>query len=151
MIRRGLLGFTIAATLTLVPARSAQAASSNTRIFMITSTYGVIAGSLIGLASLAFYSSPGNHVRNVAMGASLGLYGGLLLGAYMVYFVDDGKPGQPSAPGATPPANPAAPSTDNPLGLTSSLDLRDHPKTLQWAPIVAVTPESKMIGVQFVY
>jgi hypothetical protein len=53
--------------------------------FMLTTTYGVIAGSLTGLASLAFYENPGNHTRNIAMGASIGLYTGLLLGAYVVY------------------------------------------------------------------
>jgi len=52
---------------------------------MLTATYGVIAGSLTGLASLAFYETPSNHSRNIAMGASLGLYVGILLGAYVVY------------------------------------------------------------------
>lgn len=52
---------------------------------MLTTTYGVIAGTLTGLASLAFYEKPGEKTRNIAVGASLGLYVGILLGAYVVY------------------------------------------------------------------
>lgn len=42
--------------------------------------YGTVGGALLGTASLAF----GGEGRNVAKGASLGLYGGLLFGTYVV-------------------------------------------------------------------
>lgn len=60
-----------------------------TRVFLTTTSYGVMAGSLTGLASLAFYKVPGDHMKNVAVGASLGLYSGILLGVYMIYLVPD--------------------------------------------------------------
>ncbi len=68
-----------------------QAAASKKKVFILTSTYGVLTGTMAGLASLAFYSSPGKHGRNVALGASLGLYTGILLGAYIVYATPDPK------------------------------------------------------------
>lgn len=60
------------------------------RGFVMSCTYGVLAGTLVGAATLAFTENPGDHLRNVAKGASLGLYAGILLGAYVVYVV----PGQ---------------------------------------------------------
>ncbi len=42
--------------------------------------YGTVGGTLLGTASLAF----GAKGRSVAIGASLGLYAGLLFGAYVV-------------------------------------------------------------------
>ncbi len=42
--------------------------------------YGTVGGALLGTASLAF----GGEGRNVAKGASLGLYGGLIFGTYVV-------------------------------------------------------------------
>jgi hypothetical protein len=73
----------------VAPARAQNSAggapNGALQAFLLTSTYGVLAGTLTGLASLAFYGEPGEHGRNVAMGASLGLYVGLLLGAYLVY------------------------------------------------------------------
>lgn len=49
--------------------------------------YGVLAGTLVGAASLAFTEDPGNNLNHVARGASLGLYTGILLGLYVVYIV----------------------------------------------------------------
>ncbi|MBS1982558.1 MAG: hypothetical protein JST16_00185 [Bdellovibrionales bacterium] len=66
-------------------------ANNEAKIFLTMSSYGVMAGSLTGLASLAFYDHPGDHMRNVAMGASLGLYAGILMSAYMIYAVPDMK------------------------------------------------------------
>lgn len=78
----------LAAALTVSPQAFAQQKaqpSGALQAFMLTTTYGVIAGTLTGLASLAFYENPGERTRNVAIGASLGLYMGILLGAYVVY------------------------------------------------------------------
>jgi hypothetical protein len=55
--------------------------------FIAACTYGVLAGTLVGAASLAFTSSPGKNLNRVARGASIGLYTGILLGAYVVYVV----------------------------------------------------------------
>jgi hypothetical protein len=45
-----------------------------------TALYGTAGGALLGTASLAF----GTKGRSVAIGASLGLYAGLLFGTYVV-------------------------------------------------------------------
>jgi hypothetical protein len=58
-----------------------------TREFLMACTYGVLAGTLVGAASLAFTSQPGENIDRVARGASLGLYTGILLGLYVVYIL----------------------------------------------------------------
>lgn len=55
-------------------------------------TYGVLAGTLIGAASLAFVDRPSENLNKVARGASIGLYIGILLGAYVVYVVPSMEP-----------------------------------------------------------
>jgi hypothetical protein len=57
------------------------------REFIMSCTYGVLAGTLVGAASLAFTSRPGDNFNKVARGASIGLYTGILLGIYVVYIV----------------------------------------------------------------
>src|SRR5581483_4418709 len=57
------------------------------REFITSCTYGVLAGTLVGAASLAFVSQPGQNMDHVARGASIGLYAGILLGLYVVYIV----------------------------------------------------------------
>lgn len=57
------------------------------REFMMSCTYGVMAGTLVGAAALAFEDKPSENLRKVARGASLGLYTGILLGLYVVYIV----------------------------------------------------------------
>lgn len=55
--------------------------------FIMSCTYGVLAGTLVGGALLAFEDQPGDNLNKVARGASLGLYAGILLGLYVVYIV----------------------------------------------------------------
>lgn len=50
-------------------------------------SYGVLAGTLVGAATLAFSDKPGDNLNKVARGASFGLYAGILLGLYVVYGV----------------------------------------------------------------
>ncbi len=50
------------------------------KVILESSGYGVVGGTLLGTATLAF----GGEGRNIAKGASLGLYAGLLLGTYVV-------------------------------------------------------------------
>ena len=58
-----------------------------TREILTSATYGVLAGTLVGAASLAFTDRPGDNLQQVARGASLGLYAGLFLGFYVAYVV----------------------------------------------------------------
>lgn len=62
------------------------------REFVLSCSYGALAGTLVGAATLAFSEKPGDNLNNIARGASLGLYAGILLGLYVVY----GVPSQPS-------------------------------------------------------
>ncbi|RME15006.1 MAG: hypothetical protein D6797_07575 [Bdellovibrio sp.] len=76
--------------------------ASPEREFLMACTYGTLAGTLVGVASLAFTDKPGENLRNVARGASLGLYLGILLGLYVIYVVPAQLEEQNEAP-ATPP------------------------------------------------
>lgn len=68
----------------------APARANATREFVLSCTYGVIAGTMMGAATLAFSNKPSEHLYRVARGASLGLYAGILLGAYVTLIVPDG-------------------------------------------------------------
>lgn len=59
------------------------------REFVLSCSYGVLAGTLVGSATLAFSDKPGDNLNKVARGASIGLYAGILLGFYVVYGVPD--------------------------------------------------------------
>ncbi len=59
--------------------------------FLMSCTYGALAGTVIGAASLAFSQNPGQDLNAVARGASLGLYAGIILGIYVVYGVPSQK------------------------------------------------------------
>lgn len=119
----------------LLASPSSRAVSSDqaTRVFLVTSSYGVMAGSLTGLASLAFYKDPGNHLKNVAIGASLGLYAGILMGAYMIYVV----------PEQNRPRRPREEDLDS-FELDSSLDLQKSER--RWTPYVWMDPQGGLNG-----
>jgi len=94
------------------------------RPLLLTTSYGVIAGTLSGVASLAFYDTPSDHYRNVAIGSSLGLYGGILLWGYMAYVVPQIK----NEPSLAPPPAEEGPkgNPDDPLNLegdTSQIEM----------------------------
>ncbi len=57
------------------------------REFVMSCSYGVLAGTLVGAATLAFSDKPGDNLNKVARGASFGLYAGILLGLYVIYGV----------------------------------------------------------------
>ncbi len=78
----------IAALVLTVPSRKAYASPEGE--FLLSCTYGVLAGTLVGAASLAFVDRPGDNLQHVARGASIGLYLGIGLGVYTVYVL----PGQ---------------------------------------------------------
>lgn len=72
---------------TMFPVQEAKADPN--REFLMSVTYGTLAGTLLGTASLAFTDKPGDKLQRIARGASLGLYFGILLGLYVVYGVSD--------------------------------------------------------------
>lgn len=96
----------------------AQAPESSTgsREFVSSCMYGVLAGTLVGAASLAFTKHPGDNLNRVARGASLGLYTGILLGLYVVYVV----PGLEKMPDEDPLAR----AEKFPLLIEPTLDAR---------------------------
>ena len=63
----------------------AKAHADSSREFMMSAAYGALAGTIVGAATLAFSDRPGDNLNRVARGASLGLYAGILLGAYVAY------------------------------------------------------------------
>jgi len=67
-----------------------QAKADAMRELLMSSAYGVLAGTLVGAATLAFTDRPGDNLKSIAVGASLGLYAGILLGLYVIYVVPDG-------------------------------------------------------------
>ena len=66
---------------------SQSATADESREFLLSCTYGVLAGALVGAATLATEDQPDEHLDRIAKGASLGLYTGILLGLYVVYVV----------------------------------------------------------------
>jgi hypothetical protein len=70
-----------------IPAHKAKADAG--REFLMSVTYGTLAGTLLGTASLAFTDKPGDKLQSIARGASLGLYFGILLGLFVIYGVSD--------------------------------------------------------------
>jgi hypothetical protein len=68
---------------------SLPAHASKGREFLLSCTYGTLAGTLVGAASLAFTSQPSEKLYRVARGASLGLYAGIILGTYVTQFYRD--------------------------------------------------------------
>lgn len=64
---------------------SPQTQASAEREFVLSCTYGVLAGTLVGAASLAFVDRPGENLQHVARGASIGLYIGIALGYYTAF------------------------------------------------------------------
>ncbi len=67
-----------------------EASSDPMREFVLSCSYGVMAGTLVGAATLAFSDRPGDNLNKVARGASIGMYAGILLGLYVVYGVPSG-------------------------------------------------------------
>lgn len=79
--------YIVVATSILAFGLPAHAEPNEAREFIMSCTYGVLAGTLVGAASLAFVDKPGDNLQRVARGASLGLYAGIGLGYYTVYYL----------------------------------------------------------------
>lgn len=67
-----------------------QRSHSMGKEFVTSCTYGVIAGTIVGAATLAFSQNPGDKLHRISRGASLGLYAGIMLGFYVTYGVGGG-------------------------------------------------------------
>ncbi|RPJ70939.1 MAG: hypothetical protein EHM20_15050 [Alphaproteobacteria bacterium] len=67
-------------SITLLFSSSSYAIDPKLKILGSMAGYGVVGGALLGTASLAFGASG----RAIAKGASLGLYGGLIFGTYVI-------------------------------------------------------------------
>lgn len=65
---------------TLITPNRAFALEPKAKAFMVMATYGTVGGALLGFASMAF----GGQSRSIAQGASLGLYAGIIFGAYVI-------------------------------------------------------------------
>ncbi|MBP5297356.1 MAG: hypothetical protein J6Y94_08520 [Bacteriovoracaceae bacterium] len=81
-MRKSWISFCLCVVLAVMWAAPATAEiDQKTKVFLTTATYGTAAGALLGLTSLVFRNKP----RRIAQGASLGLYAGLIFGAYVIY------------------------------------------------------------------
>jgi hypothetical protein len=135
---------------------SVQAQANTGKEFTTSVIYGTLAGTLVGAATLAFTSNPGDNLNNVARGASYGLYAGILLGIYVTYGVSDGQSEAPPATqepgiyeGAPPPDDTGKPQGRN----------QKSPNTLRVAlvPVVDQSRQGKtgfgaainVFGIQF--
>ncbi|ATH08059.1 hypothetical protein BIY24_08865 [Halobacteriovorax marinus] len=78
-IKSSILILTMALTLCLLP-KNTYAMDARAKALGSMALYGTVGGALLGAASLAF----GTSGRAVAQGASLGLYGGIIFGSYVV-------------------------------------------------------------------
>ena len=66
---------------------SSRSADAMGKELITSATYGVLAGTIVGAATLAFSDNPGDNLQRIARGASLGLYAGIALGLYVTYGV----------------------------------------------------------------
>lgn len=90
---------------TLITPNKAQALDPKAKAFLVMTSYGTVGGALLGFASLAF----GGKSRAIAQGASLGLYAGIIFGAYVISSYNNGQ----SVPTYNPPPAEPPPYYDN--------------------------------------
>lgn len=79
----------IALCCSLILPSSSFAMDSKLKILGSMSGYGIVGGALLGTASMAF----GGSGTAIARGASLGLYGGLIFGTYVILSYEAKKRG----------------------------------------------------------
>lgn len=94
----------IMAILTSSMSYSRVSRADSSKSFFTSVVYGTVAGTLVGVATLAFTANPGDNLMNIARGASLGLYAGIILGTYLVYGTDDDNAAGTVNPEGVPPA-----------------------------------------------
>lgn len=85
--RKVLISFSLLWILISSFASPSALANPKTELFFSQVTSGVLMGALLGTATLAFTERPADNLQNIARGASLGLYAGILVGLYQIYVV----------------------------------------------------------------
>jgi hypothetical protein len=94
-MKKRLLSVTLILALFILPCKSS--AESSLDVVLWDSLVGAGIGALAGAATLAFMDHPGDHLRRVAQGASIGLLFGAAFGIYEIkpmmysYIEPDGK------------------------------------------------------------
>lgn len=88
----------VLAFISVAPSQTAQAMDPKVKAVATMAAYGTVSGALLGAASLAF----GTKGRSVAIGASVGLYAGLLFGTYVIVTHQMKQKGYFENPPATP-------------------------------------------------
>ncbi|MFZ4404912.1 MAG: hypothetical protein ACOYOK_12485 [Pseudobdellovibrionaceae bacterium] len=79
MIKVVLYRWIFVALIVLVTSVS-SAYESKLKTFLQMAGYGTLAGAGLGVVSLAFKDRPSENINNIARGASLGLYAGMIYG-----------------------------------------------------------------------
>ncbi len=102
---------------------SASLMDPKTKAFLVICSYGTVGGALLGLASMAF----GQSSRAIAQGASLGLYSGILFGAYVVMSHDQSM----ASPVGDEPASPYEENQYVPFNNDNQLDSSYRPAAVQ--------------------
>lgn len=99
----------LAALITLSPMNTAQGQSTEEKFqdLFVTAGYCTALGAALGTAMLAWTEDPTANLRFVAMGASLGFFGGSFLGSYIIFSpgLTDLSEGQPGSTIAQAPAD----------------------------------------------
>jgi hypothetical protein len=66
------------------PAQAQTTSEERFQDVFITAGYATAFGAALGAASLSFFENPTQHLKLIAIGASLGFIGGTILGSYVV-------------------------------------------------------------------
>ena len=112
-----------------------QSQADPAREFLLSCTYGVLAGTLVGAAALAFTANPGDNLNMVARGASLGLYAGIFLGFYIVYGVPNGNEEDDAAAAAAAGVTMNGPM-NGPTNIRTNIKLMKPPR-FQIMPLIS--------------
>lgn len=87
MVKKILMISTFCLSLSVIHSSTLQAQSTEERFqdVFITAGYATAFGAALGAALLSFHDNPAEHLRYIAVGASLGFIGGSILGSYVVF------------------------------------------------------------------
>ena len=131
-MKKFLISFTLC--FSLLFSSSLFAIDSKVKILGTMSGYGIVGGALLGAASMAF----GSSARAIARGASLGLYGGLIFGSYVILSYEMKKRGFNDQPRENYYPDSRSPYEDNQTSLgvpglseyrLASIENKKDPKT----------------------
>ncbi|MBK26332.1 MAG: hypothetical protein CME70_20195 [Halobacteriovorax sp.] len=136
-----LMMFSLFGFLSLAPLQEAKALDPRIQAVGTMAAYGTVGGLLLGVASYAF-DSPG---RSWAIGASVGLYAGLLFGGYVVgsHYYKSYKDANPSYEEDYYPDTEGSPYED---GGGEVVD-EETPADERWVPAYARTMELRSLSI----